>query len=881
MNLAFGQIFAKVNFEFTPINVDFTGIISIKDLTIVYGNYGSILIKQNNTEKPRQIKIFESGKIINMFFNDNFITAFNENGFISNSTDNGNTWYVEKKLQIDTLLNVIKYPNHYFLRTKNKLITLSEEFEIINEFNLYSNEGYYNYGYKSSINYFKNFLIVQTDSSKLIIFNDNLSPLDTISFFDFGFCQYCLSTYQIYSDSTYFYAKVEGKIYRTSDLKNFEFLSDNYGTFYKPLNHSIYFLSISHTSDKSASVICNLYKYNELDSVVKILDYRYKGVTSDITINDFVIADSILFIAGDSKFFASINLSDTSANIYSCISRAQNHDPYKINDSSFVFFKGYHSGFYDTYIYQSNDNGILFKPTINPYNEPKITSFRTFLFTYLDTNNNILFIGAQEKFYFRPNGILIFKDYGSNFSFKLDSNLQFDEYYYHGVAMPRLIKRNNHFIIQTYNLFSGTGYNRILTLSEEFEVVSELRDSNFAIVYVVESLDTNTFLINCYNQLDSTTDFRYTFNKGKSWEVIKKYSISDSTLYYKEFKMNNKRYFAFFYFNKIDSNFSVDILDVENLSVSLLHSFKVQRFEQRPVIFDWIPIVHYGILAENDTLFLAINDTLFFTSDIYIKDNWKYFLLPNHGFIDRSFKKFNDKFYAYYADDFNKPNSFWIKIKEDISKPKPTITTDDIYFAVRDISIQYSLVKLSRIYNTSPDADLIISGYSKLTNSAFSTNLPEINENNPIIIKPQNYFEFEAYFKPKEVKEYSDSIIFYSDALESDSICYLFGRGIDTSTSVIDYHNYLYCYPPYPVPATNTVRSLIYWDTSLDIENDDIAVYDIFGNKVAGKEKITIEKQNAYSGILSWNCTNVPDGIYLIRLIHGSETRTMKVIVSK
>jgi photosystem II stability/assembly factor-like uncharacterized protein len=93
--------------------------------------------------------------------------------------------------------------------------------------------------------------------------------------------------------------------------------------------------------------------------------------------------------------------------------------------------------------------------------------------------------------------------------------------------------------------------------------------------------------------------------------------------------------------------------------------------------------------------------------------------------------------------------------------------------------------------------------------------------------------------------------------------------------------NYLYCYPPYPVPATNFVRSLIYWDTSLDIENDDIAVYDIFGNKVAGKEKITIDKQNAYSGILSWNCTNVPDGIYLIRLIHGTETRTMKVIVSK
>ncbi|ROL62554.1 hypothetical protein D9V86_00060, partial [Bacteroidetes/Chlorobi group bacterium ChocPot_Mid] len=98
----------------------------------------------------------------------------------------------------------------------------------------------------------------------------------------------------------------------------------------------------------------------------------------------------------------------------------------------------------------------------------------------------------------------------------------------------------------------------------------------------------------------------------------------------------------------------------------------------------------------------------------------------------------------------------------------------------------------------------------------------------------------------------------------------------DNTSSVKDEtNNYLYCYPPYPVPATNTVRSLIYWDTSLDIENDDIAVYDIFGNKVAGKDKITIDKQNAYSGLLSWDCSNVPDGIYLIRLIHGTETRTM------
>jgi|GEM_PF-3369591 len=97
----------------------------------------------------------------------------------------------------------------------------------------------------------------------------------------------------------------------------------------------------------------------------------------------------------------------------------------------------------------------------------------------------------------------------------------------------------------------------------------------------------------------------------------------------------------------------------------------------------------------------------------------------------------------------------------------------------------------------------------------------------------------------------------------------------------VEKQNYLYCYPPYPNPTANIVRSLIYWDTSIDIENDDIAVYDIFGIKVSGKEKMTIDKQNTYSGLLTWDCSNVPNGIYLIRVVHGTKTWTMKVIVSK
>ncbi|MGE5478906.1 MAG: T9SS type A sorting domain-containing protein [Chloroflexota bacterium] len=91
--------------------------------------------------------------------------------------------------------------------------------------------------------------------------------------------------------------------------------------------------------------------------------------------------------------------------------------------------------------------------------------------------------------------------------------------------------------------------------------------------------------------------------------------------------------------------------------------------------------------------------------------------------------------------------------------------------------------------------------------------------------------------------------------------------------------NYLYCFPPYPNPAKNEVRSLIYWDTSLDIEKDDISVYSIHG-KVAGREDITIEKTMPYSGYLVWNCSRYEPGAYFIVIKHGDAQQMIKVMVN-
>jgi hypothetical protein len=90
---------------------------------------------------------------------------------------------------------------------------------------------------------------------------------------------------------------------------------------------------------------------------------------------------------------------------------------------------------------------------------------------------------------------------------------------------------------------------------------------------------------------------------------------------------------------------------------------------------------------------------------------------------------------------------------------------------------------------------------------------------------------------------------------------------------------YFYSFPPYPTPSISEVKSLIYWDMSYNIDDSDIGVYDIYGNKIANKEKISINKLNAYSGYLTWDCSGASTGVYMIQIKHGTNTHNIRAMV--
>ena len=133
-----------------------------------------------------------------------------------------------------------------------------------------------------------------------------------------------------------------------------------------------------------------------------------------------------------------------------------------------------------------------------------------------------------------------------------------------------------------------------------------------------------------------------------------------------------------------------------------------------------------------------------------------------------------------------------------------------------------------------------------------------------------------------------DKTIFarYEDDKNEDNVYWINGiemvgdpTGVEDN-SQIEEVSYLYTMPPYPNPTVSEVTAKFYWDSRIDIDNSEIAVFDITGNKVSGKESLTLEKLNEWSGNIKWNCVGQPKGTYLIKIQHGNNTKAVKVVVN-
>lgn len=102
---------------------------------------------------------------------------------------------------------------------------------------------------------------------------------------------------------------------------------------------------------------------------------------------------------------------------------------------------------------------------------------------------------------------------------------------------------------------------------------------------------------------------------------------------------------------------------------------------------------------------------------------------------------------------------------------------------------------------------------------------------------------------------------------------------IDVENEINNFE-YVYLYEPYPNPSNSVINAEVFWSNSYDINNSDLGVFDINGNRVSNSTNLTFSKLTNNKGNIKWNCIGVPSGTYLIKIQHGNNTKSVKVVVN-
>ncbi|MFY8161749.1 MAG: T9SS type A sorting domain-containing protein [Candidatus Kapaibacteriota bacterium] len=96
----------------------------------------------------------------------------------------------------------------------------------------------------------------------------------------------------------------------------------------------------------------------------------------------------------------------------------------------------------------------------------------------------------------------------------------------------------------------------------------------------------------------------------------------------------------------------------------------------------------------------------------------------------------------------------------------------------------------------------------------------------------------------------------------------------------IEDDTFIHTAEPYPNPTNNVITVPVYWGKGISITKENIEIYDVMGNFIQSNDNLKFENFSDYRGFIYWNTTNVPKGTYLIKIQHGNNTKTVKVVVN-
>lgn len=871
-------------YEFIPLNINFIGVEYYDSTIIAYGSHGSMLISYNDGKNWFASRAFEKGDVIQIIHEDNILTAFSNYGEISKSSDNGMTWQKNAEFK-DSLLAIIKIPQGYVFRTDKRYFTTDFDFNQKNEYIKSSDYQGVNKDitYKYSLTYLHNCIYAQTGSNIIIKFDASLKAIDSIKFDDYNLCDNkpCHLNYNLNTDGENLFVVTQNYIYIIDKDKTIEKFASRDGTRlnFKIINNTKYGIGYSDANDYRSLKIKEFIDSNYIITKNK----SYEGILVSSYLSDFTYYNGKFVFVGDMKYLSIYDSSNDSLFKISDYGFNSYISPNLINDSTMLFLLGFSYNLFYQYIHISNDYGVTMNSNIDFANNKTIKKYDNIYYQYYDTaSKEIYLIGGLGGFYFKKAVLFYSNDLGKNFQTKELSNIKpHNSSFLIHRFLPIMTKSGSNFIIP--NTFAAqisetemSWVYQIFTYDKDFNQISVIRDTNKILDFAI-SRDTNTYLISTIDLSDTSRTIRFTSNRGLRWDTLRLFEKSEIVTYYKMLIIDGKEILAICKYNSVDSLVTFEFLDVLSRTIAPIYSFKIKNPE------NYDELDKNAIDYSNGKFHLSVYDTLFIFTDRYNPTSWKKHILPNNGNIIRTIKDFGDKYFVSYKGLKDSQNGYWLRIIPAPDTIKPIISVSDIDFGKVDINRLEAVKSQFRILNSS-NSKLEIKGISKLNDDSFSISSSMIDSLNPIVIDANSYFEVVVGFLPKSVSFYDDSLQILSNAVSFDNISYLKGEGVDSLVSVkeneIEIENYLFAYPPFPVPASKQIKALIYWDIGNRLSKENVRIYSIYGEELKQDVRLSIDYINDYSGYLIWDCGEVNSGSYLIHIRNGTKTAILKIIIN-
>ncbi|MFY8162559.1 MAG: T9SS type A sorting domain-containing protein [Candidatus Kapaibacteriota bacterium] len=908
-------------FKFTPNNIFLNGIESKDSIVIAFGDLGTFYFSTDNGNKWHRKQVMEFGKFKKCIFVNDTILLFNENGSVVVINDLTKEYNVID-LKKDKIISVVNSEDGYCIRSLNYLTLYNRKFELIKQIELNSNE-YLNFvnemsatrylpniqNYKiqsyeiNSFVIFNGLYYLYSDSINITRFDANLTFIDRFKVRE-NQCDTCDYWNQLHVNNDLLYLNLNNKFVRSKNYNNFEeYYSGNQIMSLKPINGKIILITAKDYNKK-------FFELTNINEISELCNYKFpdnRGYELYQEISDYTISgNNLIFIYGYGKQIYKLDLNNKEEQLADIISENRaiigNNKLLHFNDSiiniipisSFSkadtnnnvnFTETFNSQKAFNIILESKDNLDNLKPKLKKEMFSKNNYFKNVLLQNIDKVNKRTYqiINAPDDKLSLYTSIDTFKTLKF---YTLDINIKPSEYYFSNLE----VDTNFCFAINYLKNQQQINEQSIIYLfNTNYQKINEIKRENKYIDYIY-SKSKDEYIFYEFDYADSIKHVLHTLDNFKTVDTLFSFTKEDKIIYkdYYEFNHHDTDYVAFFnykhiYYSQISQRIigEMYILNTQTNEFNLRFTFP----DSLNIFYDFEERNHALADYDNDTLYLSAYGNIYtYYLDRPNRAVFNYAKLPDNGRFRFNFQKIGNRFYGLYSDSLRTHNNYWLDISfKEVEDPKPIIQANDFDFGKFDIKeTEYKKTKV-KVENLSNEADLMIFTYGISDTVNFKTNINDVVTSQPFVIFKGQSVEFEVEFTPKEIGIKECKFQFLSNALTQDEFSILKGEAIDTiKTSVEDIEeiSYIYTMPPYPNPTVSEVTAKFYWDSRIDIDNSEIGVFDITGNKVSGKENLILEKLNQWSGNIKWNCVGQPKGTYLIKIQHGNNTKTVKVVVN-